>query len=150
MANELRNNRRYNRELRHRLNSWFEDNLLDFPKDVFDSSPITNFMQSDIVETKTQYIIKIDMPGMNKDKINLSYRDGNLSVSGSRESFSDLSDQDGNILHNERSIGRVSRQYYLPDIDKENIHAKYEGGVLTVTLDKTDTTPTDEHNIPIE
>ena len=151
MANELTNSQNYNRELRNRLNNWFSgDNLLDFPKDIFDAHAMTSFMQSDVVESDKNYTIAIDMPGMNKEKIHLNYKNGVLTVSGTRETFTDLSDHDGNILHNERSVGHVSRQYHLPDVDEKNTHAKYEGGVLKVTLPKKEEDPENPSNITIE
>lgn len=148
MANELMNHR--NRNALDRFNDWFSDDFFGFPRDDFASSSLANIMQSDIAETDQDYVVKIDMPGMQKDKINLSYQNGILSVSGSRESFSDLSDKDGNIIHNERSIGHVSRQYRLPGVERAEISAKYDGGVLTVTLPKAAEKSADENKIKID
>ncbi|EGF35429.1 low molecular weight heat shock protein [Lactobacillus helveticus MTCC 5463] len=93
-------------------------------------------MQSDVAETDKDYTVKIDMPGMNKEDINVNYKDGFLTVVGSRKSFKDTSDKDKNIIHKERSEGRISRSYRLPNIVASEIHAKYDNGVLTITLPK--------------
>lgn len=148
MANELMNRR--NRNPLDRFNDWFNDDFFGFPRDDFANVSLANIMQSDIAETDKEYVVKIDMPGMQKDKINLNYQNGVLSVSGSRESFSDLSDKDGNIIHNERSIGHVSRKFRLPDVEKSAISAKYEGGVLTVTLPKATEKSDDANQIKID
>ena len=66
----------------------------------------------------------------------VNYKDGLLTVAGSRKSFKDTSDKDKNIIHKERSEGRISRSYRLPNIVASEIHAKYDNGVLTIILPK--------------
>lgn len=128
MTNEMMNRRN---DMFDAMNDWF-----GFPRNFFDANEVANIMQSDVAENDKQYQVKIDMPGMNKENINLNYHDGRLNVSGARKSFKDLNDKDSNVIHEERSYGRISRSYQLPNVDVGNIHAKYEDGVLTVTLPK--------------
>lgn len=113
------------------MNDWF-----GFPRNFFDDTEIENIMQSDVAETDKDYTVKIDMPGMNKEDINVNYKDGLLTVAGSRKSFKDTRDKDKNIIHKERSEGRISRSYRLPNIVASEIHAKYDNGVLTIILPK--------------
>ena len=128
MANELMN--RHN-DMFDAMNDWF-----GFPKNLFDDKEISDLMQSDVAESDKDYVVKIDMPGMNKSDINLNYRDGILSVDASRKSFKDKSDKKRNIIHKERTEGHVSRSFRLPNVVANQIHAKYDDGVLTVTLPK--------------
>lgn len=127
MANDMINR---HDELFDAMNDWF-----DLPRKVFDNNNIANLMQADVVENDKDYVVKVDMPGMEKDKINLNYNNGVLSVSGSRKSFKDLS-KDGSIIHRERSEGHISRSFRLPNVVASEIHAKYDNGVLTITLPK--------------
>ncbi|BDR61018.1 Hsp20/alpha crystallin family protein [Lactobacillus xylocopicola] len=127
MANEMMN--RHN-DIFDAMNDWF-----DLPKKIFDNNEMAKLMQADVVENDHEYVIKVDLPGMDKDKINLSYNNGILSVSGSRKSFKDMS-KDGSLIHRERSEGHISRSFRLPNVAASDIHAKYDNGVLTINLPK--------------
>lgn len=116
----------------------FMNNMLNWFDDSF--APFTNHdsgeMRTDIVETDKQYEVKIDLPGFDKQNLHLNYAQEILTVSGRRESFADKADHEGNILHSERRYGQFSRQYRLPNVDQKQISAKYENGVLDITLPK--------------
>ena len=148
MANDMMNRRN---DMMDAMNDWFgfPRNFLGFPRNFFDDTEIENIMQSDVAETDKDYTVKIDMPGMNKEDINVNYKDGFLTVVGSRKSFKDTSDKDKNIIHKERSEGRISRSYRLPNIVASEIHAKYDNGVLTITLPKQ-TAGNDGNSIQID
>lgn len=128
MANDLS---KRNADMMDQLNDWF-----GFPKDFFDNNSVKNIMQSDVAETDKDYIVKVDMPGMEKNDINVSYNNGTLTISGTRNAFKNLDDKEGTMIHEERSVGRVQRAYHLPDVNAKEITAKDENGVLTVTLPK--------------
>ncbi|MBT8835099.1 Hsp20/alpha crystallin family protein [Lactobacillus delbrueckii subsp. bulgaricus] len=128
MTNDLMN--RYN-DLFDQIGGW-----LDNSKDLLDSHAFRNILQSDVAEDEHEYTVKIDVPGMSKDDIHLSYTDGILTISAHRSTFKDDSNKKKNILRQERSEGSVSRSFSLPNVDKKGISAKLDGGVLTVTLPK--------------
>ncbi|GKQ43284.1 molecular chaperone [Companilactobacillus sp. RD055328] len=109
----------------------FEDRFRDFG-----SLPRIN-MKSDLSEDDKNYLLKVDLPGMDKKDIKLSYDNDILTVSGKRDSFADHEDKDGNILMSERSSGQFSRSYRLSNVDEAGITAKYDKGILQVTLPKT-------------
>ncbi|ADQ60298.1 Hsp20/alpha crystallin family protein [Lactobacillus delbrueckii subsp. lactis] len=124
MTNDLMN--RYN-DLFDHMGDWL---------DKLDSHAFRNILQSDVAEDEHEYTVKIDVPGMSKDDIHLSYTDGILTISAHRSTFKDDSDKKKNLLRQERSEGSVSRSFSLPNVDKKGISAKLDGGVLTVTLPK--------------
>ena len=128
MTNDLMN--RYN-DLFDHMGGW-----LDNSKDFLDIHAFRNILQSDVAEDEHEYTVKVDVPGMSKDDIHLSYTDGILTISGHRSTFKDDSDKKKNLLRQERSEGSVSRSFSLPNVDKKGISAKLDGGVLTVTLPK--------------
>jgi len=105
-------------------------------------------LKTDIKENDEQYTMKVDVPGIDKKDIALKYRDGTLSIAVKRDSISDESDHDGNIIASERQSGRFGRQYSLPDVDVDKIEARYEHGVLSLTLPKK--TAADTHHIEIQ
>ncbi|MCT6821484.1 MAG: Hsp20/alpha crystallin family protein [Lactobacillus apis] len=127
MANDMMNRRN---DLFDAMNDWF-----DLPRKFFDDTNVAKLMQSDVIENDKEYVIKIDMPGMDKSNINLSYNNGILSVSGSRKSFKDMS-KDNSLIHRERIDGHISRSFRLPNVVASEISAKYDNGVLTITLPK--------------
>ena len=122
---------RNNNDIFDAMNDW-----LDFPRNFFDNKEMSKMMQSDVAENDKEYTVKVDMPGMDKSKININYNDGVLSISGSRKSFKDNSKKDNSIIHKERVEGHISRSFRLPNVVASNIHAKYDNGVLTITLPK--------------
>lgn len=134
MTNEMIN--RHN-DFFDAMNDWF-----DLPRKFFDETEITKLMQSDVAENDHDYVINIDMPGMNKDDISLNYNNGILSVAGSRKAFKDVANN-SSIIHRERSIGHISRSFRLPNVAANEISAKYENGVLTVVLPKQSTDKND-------
>ena len=134
---------RYN-DLFDHMGGW-----LDNSKDFLDSHAFRNILQSDVAEDDNEYTVKVDVPGMNKDDIHLAYSDGILTISGHRSTFKDHSDKKKNLVRQERSEGSVSRSFSLPNVDKKNISAKLDNGVLTITLPKTSPVE-DEDSITIE
>jgi HSP20 family protein len=93
----------------------------------------------DIREEQNNYIVKIDLPGMEKDNINIEVKDNILTVSGERETVVEENKGD-KFFRQERSYGHFSRSFPLPDDVKEDqITADYKNGVLTVKIAKVPT-----------
>ena len=90
----------------------------------------------DIKATDKAYVVTFDMPGMDKSKINVEVKDNVLHVSGERSS--ENKESDGNrVYRQERSFGYFSQAIPLPqDARAESVEAKYDNGVLTVTVGK--------------
>ena len=121
--------------------------------DAFDSlfKPVffdeTKEMRTDIRETDTGYMLDIEMPGFKKSEIKVSLEDGYLSVSGSRTFESENKDV---FLRKERSES-FQRSYYVgKEIPEESVKAKYEDGVLRLTLPKAQPQKQHTHSINIE
>ena len=93
----------------------------------------------DIKATDKAYVVTFDMPGMDKSKINVEMKDGALYVSGERSSENKESDRN-RVYRQERSFGYFSRTIPLPsDAKADSVQAKYDNGVLTVTVEKKET-----------
>ncbi len=90
--------------------------------------------QIDIYEDPNNITVIADMPGVDKDGVNINLEDDQLTISGKLPSPG----ESGTILHREYEVGNYFRQFTLSDvIDREKISAKISDGVLTVTLPKT-------------
>ncbi len=97
----------------------------------------SDIMKTDIRETEDAYEIGIDLPGYTKYDIHAELRDGYLVISAEKETSTDDSKEDGSYLHRERYYGSCSRSYYVGDkIKEEDIKAKFENGVLALSIPK--------------
>ena len=91
----------------------------------------------DINETKDQYLIRMDLPGMDKSAINIETRGNQLIISGERKKQEEENNKAEHYYRKERSFGYFSRTIPLPEnANKAKINAEYANGVLTVTIDK--------------
>jgi HSP20 family protein len=78
------------------------------------------------------FIIHVDLPGVDRDSIDVTLEQNTLTISAERRFERQADDQ---VLVAERPQGKFSRQVTVgTTIDTENISASYEGGVLTMTL----------------
>ncbi len=117
------------------LNSIFSVSfpVFPFPSSLYDWSPTVDF-----VEKKDSFVVKVDVPGVEKKDVKVSIKDGVLTVSGEKKS--DVDTTDSNCRRLERKFGSFCRSFYLPaDIVEDDIDAVYESGTLTVTLKKSKT-----------
>lgn len=88
----------------------------------------------DISETDTAYKIDVEIPAIARDDINVSIKDGVLTVTGERKVEKDT---DGKTHRVERQYGRFSRSFRLPEnVDEESIGATSKDGVLYLTVAK--------------
>jgi len=108
-------------------------------QDQESSSPQTVWRpRMDLIETEDAYRLHLDMPGMSRDELNISYKDNELVVSGERTS--ERTDENEEFVRVERSFGQFRRSFTLPHtVDAKTISATYVNGVLTVTVPKTET-----------
>ncbi len=90
----------------------------------------------DIQEMGNEYVIKMDIPGMEKDKINVEVTDQLLTISGERK-VENTEEKEGSYYKMERSFGSFLRTIPLPaDADSEQMSANYANGVMTIKMPK--------------
>ena len=124
----------------------FDDDWMNFPfeqdfwgkKNPLYGKHAKNMMKTDIREHDEGYEVDIDLPGFKKEDININYENGYLTISTSKRLDKDEKDEQGHYIRQERYVGNMSRSFYLGDIPKEDIKAKYEGGVLRLSVPKSD------------
>ncbi len=94
-----------------------------------------NLMKTDIREKKDKYLIDVDLPGYEKENINLSLRDGYLNISAKVNK--EEKKEEEKFVRRERYIGECSRSFYVgDDIKEEDIHAEFKNGILMITVPK--------------
>ena len=125
------------------------DDWMDFPFRGFGSDVdhklygknAAHVMRTDLKELDGGYELAIDLPGFKKDQIELTRRSGYLTITAQKGL-----EQDGRLVHRERYSGTMSRSYYLGDhITEEDVKARFEDGVLTLTFPKEEARKLPEH-----
>ena len=112
-----------------------------------------NLLKTDIKETKEGYELVIDVPGFKKDEISIELENGYLTVSAAKGLDKDEEDKKGNYIRKERYAGSMSRSFYVgKHVTVEDVHPKYESGILSFSVPKAEAKPVEEkkHYISIE
>lgn len=97
-----------------------------------------NLMKTDVKDVNDHYEVAVDLPGFQKDEVNVELENGYLTISAAKGLDKDQKDDEGHYIRQERYNGSCSRSFYVGDIQPEDIHAKYEDGILKLTLPKAD------------
>lgn len=106
-----------------------------------------NLMKTDVKETEEGYEVDIDLPGFKKDEIRMQLENGNLTVSASKGLDKDEKNENGNYIRRERYAGSMSRSFYVGEhVTEEDIHPRYENGVLSFELPKAEKKAVEEKN----
>ncbi|MCI6068340.1 Hsp20/alpha crystallin family protein [Galactobacillus timonensis] len=109
------------------------DDVFDFP--TVHGPAFGSLMKTDVHEKDGLYTLDIDLPGFRKEDIKISLENGNLTVSAEHHDSKEDKDAKGSIIRQERYSGSASRSWYVGDqVKKEDIHASFKDGILTVTL----------------
>jgi HSP20 family protein len=102
----------------------------------------------DIKETKKEFKIVSELPGLDQKDIDVSVHNGLLTISGEKKE--EKEEIEGDYHHVERSFGCFSRSISLPDsVDVDKVKPVFKNGVLTVTLPKNEKAIREPKKIPI-
>ncbi len=110
-------------------------------------------MNTDIVEEDGNYVITTDLPGYEKEDIQVSLQDGSLTISAHHDSNNEEKNDQGKVIRSERFHGSYQRTFYVGDeIKEEDIKASYKNGILKLVIPKVDDSNEVEtvHRIAIE
>ena len=130
------------------LPSIFSENLFDeMFDDAFGLMPVfggrsplygkhaRNLMKTDVREVGDNYEMDVDLPGFKKDEVKLELKDGYLTISAAKGLDKDEQDKQGRYIRQERYTGQCSRSFYVGEgLKAEDVHAKFEDGILRLTL----------------
>ncbi len=136
--------------------SIFGENLFDdwmndfgFDKDFFGKrNPLygkheKNLMKTDIRENEGGYELDVDLPGFKKEDIKAELNDGVLTISAAKNmEKEEKSEEKGRYIRKERYSGAMSRSFYVGDaLTEEDISAKFEDGILKLSIPKKTPAP---------
>ncbi len=98
--------------------------------------PSPGQIRIDVKDTDDAFVVLADLPGVRKEDIQVQVDNGVVTI-GAEISQQDEAKHDGRLMHSERYVGSVSRSFTLPgEVDQSGSRAKYDNGVLTLTLPK--------------
>ncbi len=122
----------------HDLDLW--DDIFDDPfwgnHHAFPRHEETNLMKTDIKELKDKFEITMDLPGYEKENIEMSIEDGYLTVHAKTETKNEEKD-DGKFVRKERFFGECSRSFYVgEDVTENDIKASFKNGTLKIDVPK--------------
>jgi len=103
----------------------------------------------DLSETKNEFVVKAEVPGMTPKDIDISLSEGILTIRGEKKQEKEEKEENYHFV--ERSYGSFSRSIRLPgEVHSDKIKAAYKDGILRVTLPKTEETKKKEIKIKVE
>ncbi len=102
----------------------------------------------DLFEGKEHFVVTAELPGLNREDIQVSFHEGNLHISGERKA--EEKQKDAQVYRNERYFGRFERVVTLPTaVVADKVSAEYRDGVLTVTLPKAEEAKPKQINVNV-
>ena len=105
----------------------------------FDESHLPEILyalKTDVTDEGDHYLLEADLPGFDKKDIHMDIKGNTLTIRAERHSKIEDKDKKDKVVRVERSYGSYSRQFDMTGIDTAGVKAKYESGVLKLTLPK--------------
>ena len=108
----------------------------------------SNDIKAEVRETNEAYLVEAELPGVNKEDLRLDYDNNYLTISAMKnETFEDRQD---NYLRQERHYGQIARSFYFDNVNKNQIQARFQNGVLEIILPKRNIERSSYNGIPIQ
>lgn len=138
-----------------RENLW--NDLMDFSFPELDGKMYgkrgEHIMRTDVKEHDDKYEVDIELPGFRKEDVKAELKDGYLTITALKEVNNEQKNENGKYVRRERYTGNMSRSFYVGEkVTQEEIHAKFEDGVLKLQIPKKDPKKQveDKHYVTIE
>lgn len=107
-----------------------------------------NPIKTDIRETEKEYVVEAEIPGAKKEDIKLELKDDVLTIAV--EHNEQVNEEHNDYIRKERRYGSYSRSFQVENVRNEGVTAKYENGILAITLPKDKEVKEKRHNIDIQ
>ena len=127
------------------LDDVFDDFMFPTVKDEFGK------MKCDIYEKDGAYHLEMDVPGFDKKDVQIEIDDNDyLTITAEKSSENNEEDDDKNYIRKERNYGKYQRSFYVGGIDKDNIQANFENGILKISMPKKEEEKSSKKTIEIK
>ena len=128
----------------------FERNFFGYPFGSFFGNRDLAEFKTDLTDEGDHYLLEADLPGFDKKDIHLDINDDVLTVSAERHSKIEEKDKKDKVVRIERSYGSYSRQFDVSGVKTDEIKAKYDNGVLKLTMPKKEKIKSNSRRLEIE
>jgi HSP20 family protein len=91
-------------------------------------------MKVDIKENEKEFVIEAELPGIKKEEVDIQVDDDRLTISVQKNEQTD--EEKDNYIRKERSYTAMVRSFAISNVEVENVNAKFENGLLFITLPK--------------
>ena len=99
----------------------------------------TSVMKTDVKESDGFYEVDMELPGYKKEDVSAKLEKGYLTITAAKNEENNTDGSDGKYIRRERYSGQCSRTFYVGEtIRQEDIHAKFENGILKLTVPKSE------------
>ena len=115
-----------------------------------DAGSFTSLMKTDVIEKDNCYQLEAELPGFNKEDINIDLKNDTLTISASHSENKDEKDENGKYIRRERRNSSYQRSFHVEGLKPDDIIAQYRNGVLTVNVPKKEALPEKEEISRIE
>lgn len=120
------------------FNDWMDFSFPDIDRKLY-GKRAGHVMSTDIREHEDSYELSVDLPGFKKDEVSAELKEGYLIISAAKGLDKDEKDEKGKYIRRERYAGNMSRSFYVGEgITEQDIHGKFEDGILTLSIPKQD------------
>jgi HSP20 family molecular chaperone IbpA len=127
------------------FDDWMDFSFPDIDKALYGKNA-QNVMKTDVREIENGYEVDIDLPGFKKDEVKAELENGYLTISAAKGLDKDEK-QDGRYIRRERYAGAMSRSFYVGEgVNQNDIHAKFEDGILRILVPKADAKAVEKSN----
>lgn len=119
-------------DMSNRLSRFFDDSLLNFPRESGTWLPPVT-----VSETSDDLVLTAELPGMQEDDISIDLENNVLTISGEKNEVREEGDEERRYHVYERHFGTFNRSFTLPrTVDPNDIRATFDNGILRVTMPK--------------
>lgn len=130
--------------------SLFDDFFDDFARPMRMTSRFNStngIMRTDVKESDAGYELDIDLPGCKKENVKAELKNGYLTINAETSQNNDQKDENGKYIRRERYYGTCSRSFYVgEEVQQEDIKARFEDGILKVSVPKKEAKPVIEES----
>ena len=127
------------------LDDVFDDFMFPTVKDEFVK------MKCDIYEKDGAYHLEMDVPGFDKKDVQIEIDDNDyLTITAEKNTEDTEEDEKKNYIRKERNYGKYQRSFYVGGVDKENIQANFENGILKISMPKKEEEKSSKKTIEIK
>ena len=142
------------KDMENLFERFLEDPFRDFMRNRFPD--IREFQFSDrpaprvdMYDKDDKIVVKVEAPGIDKDKINISISEGMLNIKGEFSEEEEVKEED--YYYSERSFGSFSRRLRLPsEVEEDKVKASFKDGILNIELPKTSKSKSKEIKVDIQ